>query len=111
MSTITSSAATNLLVKHCAPVLLSQIHAFGGYADLAPILQEHRPRQETVDDVEVVRRQDQQATGELALSQTLDQPLGRCLIEAGKGLVEQNEARVVQQRAFERDPLPHPARE
>ena len=43
------------------------------------------------------------------------QPIGddthRAVVEAGERLVEQHQPRTVQQRSFERQTLPHPARE
>ena len=62
-------------------------------------------------DVEIVRGQQHDAARRAQLAQPFDQRHGRGIVEAGERLVEQHQPRLVQQRALERQPLPHAARE
>ena len=81
-------------------------------ADHAGRPQEQRARQQPVGDVEIVRGEDDRCSRlAAARCSRADQRRRRRLVEAGERLVEQDQPRIVQQRALEREALPHAARE
>ena len=58
-----------------------------------------------------MRREHDDGAGRRQVPHAGGHEAGRAVVEAGERLVEQNQARAVQQRALEREALPHPARE
>ena len=66
--------------------------------------------QQAVGEVQIVRGQDDDAALAPQAAQPLDQRRGRGVVEAGERLVEQDQPRRVDQRAFERHALAHAAR-
>ena len=80
-------------------------------ADQPPVAQVERPRQQALGDFEVVRRDDHQAAVALQALSRATSDAADDLIEPRERLVEQQEPRRVDERALERQPLAHAARE
>ena len=76
-----------------------------------PSLQHDRAGGNRLDGLEVVRRDQHDAADVPEAGEALPQRRRRGVVQAGEGLVEQHQPRLVQQRALERQPLAHPARE
>jgi hypothetical protein len=65
---------------------------------------------ESIDGLQIVRGEEHDAPVRPELAQPLSQRVGRRVVQAGEWLVEEDQAGSVQQRSFERKPLPHTAR-
>src|SRR4051812_14977035 len=90
---------------------LAQASAAAVNAEQPPTVEEDRAIGEAVNRFEIVRRQQHHAPGAAKLGQPRPQRAGCCVVQASERLVEEHEARLVEQRALEREPLPHPTRE
>ena len=73
--------------------------------------QEHRAIGDAVDGFQIVGGNEDDASVAAEIGQPAAQRRRRRVVEPGEGLVEQDQSRLVQQRALEREPLAHPPRE
>src|SRR5262245_3263999 len=78
--------------------------------DQASALDHRRARHQTVGDVEVMRRQDDDRASLRDLAKAIRDQADRAIVEAGEGLVEQHQARPMQQGPLERQSLTHSSR-
>ena len=77
----------------------------------SPVAHDGHTRDQAVRQIEIVRRQDDERAGGGEPSQALGHERDGAIVEPGERLVEQDDPRSMQQRAFEREPLAHAARE
>ena len=76
----------------------------------APIAKDGSARHQALRQIQIVRRQDDQPARAGERAEAAHQRRRRCLVETGKGFVEQQQTRLVQQRTLQRQPLAHAAR-
>ena len=86
---------------------LPQAPHVGLAGDQPAIVQNHGPIEHRFPDVEIVRGDQHDAAGRAQLSQPFNQRHGRGIVQSGERLVEQEQPRIVQQRALEGQPLAH----
>ena len=79
--------------------------------DQAAVADDGHARDEAVGEIEIVRREDDDGAGRREAAQPVGHDRDGAIVEPGERLVEQHQPRLVQQRALERQPLPHAARE
>jgi hypothetical protein len=94
-----------------SPVALAQRAAVGGERRQPAVAQHDGPCQHRLDDFEVMGRHDHDAACPPQLVEAADERLRGPIVEPRERLVEEHQPRIVQERAFERQPLAHPARE
>src|SRR3954453_13004112 len=92
---------------------ISRAQAGGGrlVGDQTAAADQRHPRNETVGDIEIVRRQNHDGAGGRQLTEAIGNDSDRPIVEAGERLVEEHQSRRMQQGALGGRPLPHAARE
>src|SRR5581483_6027428 len=103
----TSSATRRNMsaAPHEIAIARAQSRSCGFVGHDASAAHERDARHQAVGDVEVVRRDEHDAPLRGESAQAIDSHADRFVVEAGEGLVEQHEPRLVKKRALERQPL------
>ena len=76
-----------------------------------PVTNQRDAGNETIGEIQIVGREHHDGAARREDAQPIGDEADGPVVEAGERLVEEHEARSVQQRALQREPLPHAARE